>query len=286
MILFWFILNYLWIFITLVLLIWVWIWIFNQVFSQIEKDVKWKFLLWGALLVWILFLYDFSFDFLWIDREYFYLREVFNFPSVSLFITFWIAVLILITLIFKNIKNKSLLSEVGVALLAFVVLSLFWWWFWFTVLVLYYLLAAFTEEIFKFTVSNNQSENIQSKKISFLLFLSVLIWLSFSISENIFSFFNQIVSWNLTVWFILGRGVIASLIHCVSTWLIALVLINLKKWWLFLRYFIALLLWSFVHIVYNLAVVNNITWLVFLLVILCLVCLSYLFFNMDEIYNK
>ena len=286
MILFWFILNYLWIFITLVLLIWVWIWIFNQVFSQIEKDVKWKFLLWGALLVWILFLYDFSFDFLWIDREHFYLREVFNFPSVSLFITFWIAVLILITLIFKNIKNKSLLSEVGVALLAFVVLSLFWWWFWFTVLVLYYILAAFTEEIFKFTVSNNQSENVQSKKISFLLFLSVLIWLSFSISENIFSFFNQIVSWNLTVWFILGRGVIASLIHCVSTWLIALVLINLKKWWLFLRYFIALLLWSFVHIVYNLAIVNNITWLVFLLVILCLVCLSYLFFNMDEIYNK
>ncbi len=278
--------SYLWIVITLILLVWVWIWFFNRAFSHIEKSIKWKFLLWWVLLVFVLFLYDFSFDYIWLDRSNFYIRDVFNIQSVSLFIAYWIAVLILITLLFKNIKNKNLILEIWVALLSLVILSLFWWGFWFTVLILYYILAAFTEEIFKFTVSNNQVESSWLHKISFLLFLSVLMWLSFSIAENVFSFIIQFVHWDITVWFILGRWVIASLIHCVSTWLIALMLLTIKKWWLIFKYFVALLLWAFVHIVYNIAIVNNITWIVFVLVIFSLVALSYLFFNMDEIYDN
>lgn len=280
------ILKYIGIIITLVLLFRFWIRILNQLFSQLKFEVKWKSLLWWALLVWALALYDWLFDAIWVDKWLFYLRDVFNFNSVSLFIVYWLIVLVFITLLFRNIKNKKLLLEILVAILSLIILSFFWWKLWLTVLVLYYILAAFTEEMFKFTVSNNQLQRSEESKISLLLFLSVIIWLSFSIFENIYSFGLQFLNWWLTVWFILGRGVIAALIHCVSTWAIAVILMKMKKWWLVLRYFVALLLGSLIHISYNLAVVNDYTWVIFLLVVFALIFLSYLFFNMDEIYSK
>ena len=280
------ILKYIGIIITLVLLFRFWIRILNQLFSQLKFEVKWKSLLWWALLVWALALYDWLFDAIWVDKWLFYLRDVFNFNSVSLFVVYWLIVLVFITLLFRNIKNKKLLLEILVAILSLIILSFFWWKLWLTVLVLYYILAAFTEEMFKFTVSNNQLQRSEESKISLLLFLSVIIWLSFSIFENIYSFGLQFLNWWLTVWFILGRGVIAALIHCVSTWAIAVILMKMKKWWLVLRYFVALLLGSLIHISYNLAVVNDYTWVIFLLVVFALIFLSYLFFNMDEIYSK
>jgi hypothetical protein len=278
--------KYIGIIITLILLIRFWIRIYNQVFSQLKFEFKWKSLLWWALLVIILALYDWIFDLLWLDKQIFYIRDVFTFNSVSIFLLYWLIVLLLITIFFRNLKNEKLLLQIWVAILSLVILSIFWWRFWFTVLMLYYILAAFTEEMFKFTVSNNQSECIFDKKVSLLLLLSLLIWLSFSISENIYSFVVQLLGWGISIWSILGRGLIASLIHCVSTWVIAIVLMKLKNWWLLFRYFIALLLWSLIHITYNLALVNNITWCVFVLVLFAFICLSYMFFNMDEIYNK
>ena len=280
------ILKYIGIIITLVLLFWFWLWILNQLFSQLKLEVKWKSLLWWALLVCALAFYDWIFDAVWVDKWLFYLRDVFNFNSVSLFVVYWLIILVFITVLFRNIKNKKLILEILVAILSLIILSFFWWKLWLTVLVLYYILAAFTEEMFKFTVSNNQSQKSLDNKISLLLFLSVIIWLSFSIFENIYSFGLQLFNWWLTVWFIMGRGVIAALIHCVSTWVIALILMKMKKWWLILRYFVALLLGSLIHITYNLAIVNNYTWVIFLLVIFALIFLSYLFFNMDEIYSK
>ncbi|MBQ9554010.1 hypothetical protein IJU97_03500 [bacterium] len=61
-----------------------------------------------------------------------------------------------------------------------------------TALVSYYLLAAFTEESFKFTVSNNQSEVLSKKEVSSLLLLAILMGISFSLSENLLAFFMQI----------------------------------------------------------------------------------------------
>ena len=280
------ILKYIGIIVTLVLLFWFRIWILNQIFSNLKLDIKWKSLLWGALLVFALAFYDLGFDLVWIDKWLFYLRDAFNVNSLSLFLIYWLLVLVLITLLFRNIRNRKLLLEIFVAILTLIIFAFFWWIFWFAVLVLYYILAAFSEEMFKFTVSNNQSQRVFDGNVSLLLFLSVIIWITFSIFENIYSFGVQLFNDNLSVWFILGRGVIASLIHCVSTWAIAIILLKLKKWSLMFRYFVALLLGSFIHIIYNLSVVNNFTWVIFLLVILALVFLSYLFFNMDEIYNK
>ena len=280
------ILKYIGIIITLVLLFWFWIWILNQLFSQLKLEVKWKSLLWWALLVLALAFYDWIFDAVWVDKWLFYLRDVFNFSSVSLFVVYWLIILVFITILFRNIKNKKLLLEILVAVLSLIILSFFWWKLWLTVLVLYYILAAFTEEMFKFTVSNNQSQRIDENKVSLLLFLAILIWLSFSISENIYAFISQLIDWDLSVGFILGRGLIASLIHCISTWAIALVLMKIKKCGLLFRYFVALLLGSLIHIFYNISIVYNLTWLVFIFVVLALIFLSYLFFNMDEIYSK
>ena len=280
------VLKYIGVIITLLFLIWFWIWILNQIFSKLKIEIKWKSFFWWALLVWTLVLYDWIFDVLWIDKWLFYLRDVFNFNSVSLFVFYSLIVLVFITLLFRNIKNKKLLLEILVAILSLIIFAFLGWKLWLTVLVLYYILAASTEEIFKFTVSNNQSQKLLSSNISLLLFLSVIIWITFSICENLYSFIIQLFNDNLSVSFILGRGLIASLIHCVSTWAIALILMKIKKWLLVFRYFIALLLGSLIHIVYNLSIVNDLTWIIFLLVIVALVFISYLFFNMDEIYNN
>ena len=251
-----------------------------------DKEVKRKSLFWWAFLVAIIALYDWAFTTFGFNKELFYLRESFNALSVSLFLVYWLCVLLLITSLFRNINNKKILLEIAVALLSLIILSVFWRQVWFVSLVLYYILAAFTEEMFKFTVSNNQSQRIDENKVSLLLFLAILIWLSFSISENIYAFISQLIDWDLSVGFILGRGLVASLIHCISTWAIALVLMKIKKCGLLFRYFVALLLGSLIHIFYNISIVYNLMWLVFIFVVLALIFLSYLFFNMDEIYSK
>ena len=277
--------KYIWIIITLVCLVWLWIWIFNQVFSNITVKVKYKSLLWWAVLVSFLALFDYAFDFFWVDKQLFYIRNVSNISSISIFLMYCLFVLLFISLLFRNLNNNKIILEISVATLSAVIIAFLWLWTWIAVLILYYILAAFSEEIFKFTVSNNQLVKYKDNKISIILLLSVLIWLSFSISENLYSFLVQLFNEDLSIWFILGRWLIASLIHCVSTWAIALVLLKIKKWWLLFRYFVALLFGSLIHISYNLSVVNNYTWIILILVIFSLVFLSYLFFNMDEIYS-
>jgi hypothetical protein len=278
-------LKYIWIIITLICLVWLWIWIFNQVFSNITLKVKYKSLLWWSVLVSFLALFDYAFDFFWIDKQLFYIRDVSNISSISIFLMYCLFVLLFISLLFRNLNNNKIILEISVAILSAVIIAFLWLWTWITVLIFYYILAAFSEEIFKFTVSNNQMVKYKDNKISIILLLSVLIWLSFSISENLYSFLVQIFNENLSIWFILGRGLIASLIHCVSTWAIALLLMKIKKWWLLFRYFVALLFGSLIHIIYNLSVVNNYTWVILILVLFALIFLSYLFFNIDEIYS-
>lgn len=242
-------------------------------------------MLWWAVLVSFLALFDYAFDFFWVDKQLFYIRNVSNISSISIFLMYCLFVLLFISLLFRNLNNNKIILEISVATLSAVIIAFLWLWAWIAVLILYYILAAFSEEIFKFTVSNNQLVKYKDNKISVILLLSVLIWLSFSISENLYSFLVQLFNEDLSVWFILGRWLIASLIHCVSTWVIAIVLLKIRKWWLLFRYFMALLLWSFIHITYNLSIVYNYTWVIFILVIFSLILLSYLFFNMDEIYS-
>jgi hypothetical protein len=242
-------------------------------------------LLWWAVLVSFLALFDYAFDFFWVDKQLFYIRNVSNISSISIFLMYCLFVLLFISLLFRNLNNNKIILEISVATLSAVIIAFLWLWTWIAVLILYYILAAFSEEIFKFTVSNNQLVKYKDNKISVILLLSVLIWLSFSISENLYSFLVQLFNEDLSVWFILGRWLIASLIHCVSTWAIALVLLKIKNWWLLFRYFVALLFGSLIHITYNLSVVYNYTWIILILVIFSLVFLSYLFFNMDEIYS-
>lgn len=242
-------------------------------------------MLWWAVLVSFLALFDYAFDFFWVDKQLFYIRNVSNISSISIFLMYCLFVLLFISLLFRNLNNNKIILEISVATLSAVIIAFLWLWTWIAVLILYYILAAFSEEIFKFTVSNNQLVKYKDNKISVILLLSVLIWLSFSISENLYSFLVQLFNEDLSVWFILGRWLIASLIHCVSTWVIAIVLLKIRKWWLLFRYFMALLLWSLIHITYNLSIVYNYTWVIFILVIFSLILLSYLFFNMDEIYS-
>ncbi len=279
--------SYLWIIITLIILIRFWTWILNQVFSHLQNVKKWQLFLWWALLVLSLFLYEWAFSFFWIDKSLYYIRENFSFWSASLFIFYGVLILLWIMLVFHNWKNKNILLQCGIMIFSLLLLALGWEFWWLSAIVCYYLLAVFTEESFKFSVSNNKVESLEKKEVSTLLLLSLLMGLSFSISENLLAFITQLFQgWELFVSMLFWRWLIASLIHCVATWTIALVLMKMKKWGLLLRYFVALLLGFSIHIVYNLSLVYNSPLIVVCLAVFAFIALTYLVFHIDELYMK
>jgi len=280
-------LKILWIIITLILLIWFWTWFIHQVFSHLKITNKWKLFLWWIILVWILFLYEWLFTWLWIDKAAFYIRDAFNITSAWGFILYWLLALLVITLVFRNLRDKKILTQILAVLISIVVLALWWWVFWLWSLLCYYLLAAFTEEALKFTVGNNHSEKAEGKTISTLLLFSLTMWLSFSIAENLLAFIVLLLNWwEITTWMLIARWLVAALVHCVATWAIALVLMKMKKWWLLLKYIVALLLWFLIHFIYNFSSINWYAWVILLITVFSFIGLSYLLVNLDELYEK
>ncbi len=275
-----------WLLITLLVLVWFWTWFLNQVFSRLKQMSFWKFLMRGGILVGLLFAYEQFFSFFDRDKQLYFIREAISVPSVAGFLGYGLLVVSGVTLIFGQYKKKKIWLQIFVGILSLLIVVLGGVKLGLTTLVLYYLLAAFTEEIFKFTLGNNQSEASLSPSRSQLLLFSLLIAFSFSIVENLLAFWIQLfhgemISSGMLLW----RGLMASLVHCVATGLIALLLIKGKKIWLFWNYSVALFVGFFFHSVYNLSLVWGLSWLAVLVAVLWGVGLSYLLFNLDELYE-
>lgn len=279
--------QFIWFFVTLLLLIWFWTRFLNQIFSHLQQKRNWTFLFWGAVLVALLFFYEQLFTFFQRDKQLYFIREAISVPSVAGFLGYWLLVVSGITLIFGHYKKKKIWIQILVGVLSLLIVALVGVKLGFTTLVLYYLLAAFTEEIFKFTLGNNKAEASLVSSRSQLLLFSLLIAFSFSIVENLLAFWIQLfqgemISSGMLLW----RWLMASLVHCVATGLIALLLIKGKKIWLFWNYSVALFVGFLFHSAYNLSLVFGLSWLAVLIAVLWGVGLSYLLFNLDELYEK
>ena len=278
----------LWLLISLLILIWFWSRVLNQVFSRLSRErfSKWILLLRGGVLVLVLFGYERLLPLLGLDHSLLFLRENITLWSTANFLVYSLLIVIGITFIFKQIKNKKIWIQILVAVLTLIILAFIGTTLNSSTLILYTLLAASVEEFFKFTVGNNQSESTNKTSPSTLLLFSLLIGFSFGIAENVLAFVLQLIQWStITTGMLVWRGLLTALIHIVATGSIAFVMMNYRNIGLFWRYILALLLGFTIHSIYNLSLQGGLSFVSILLAVAGGIALSYLIFHLDELYE-
>lgn len=278
-----------WLLMSLMILIWFWTRFLSQIFSRFstERFSKWKLLLWWWILVALLFGYERGVALFGVNSSLMLSREQLYVWSVSVFLLYLLLVVIGIAWVFKQLHTKKIWFQIVSAFLVLILGMTVGKSVWGSNLVLYTFLLASAEEILKFSVGNNQSSTVKSKTPSALLFFSLLIAFSFSITENLLAIIVQVIyGESFTAGFLLWRGIVASLLHLIATGSIALVILKCEKLPLLIRYTFALLLGFLLHTGYNIALERWFWGITILLVLGALGILSYLMFSLDEIYEK
>jgi len=286
-----------WIIVTLVLW-YVWIWVLDFAFSgrKVKFRLSLKFFLHWFVLVWMLFLYKYFLTYFGWDARYF--LENYTISSVLVFVSYVIAIIILISLFHKHIFSNKIYSLLLSGWILFVTIWLWWYFFWINIFVMYYIISAYAEEYLKFWTGNNFMLDIDKRQPSDLIFFCLLIALWFSWIENLFYLWQSIYDsvswgWNFNLGMIAtGRGFVSTMIHLVSSWLIAYLVLffeqkehKLKKHIGFLFPILwALVVWVWLHAGYNLILYYQIKWLLIPVVVLCYFVLSYLLFKLDRMY--
>jgi len=287
-----------WIVVTLILG-YVWIWILDLAFSgrKIKFRLSLKFFLHGFLLVWILFVYKYLLLHFGWEGQYF--LENYWIGSVSIFVAYVLVVIVLISFLHKHIFSKKIYSLLFLGGTLFLTIGLGGYFVWIDVFVMYYIISAYAEEYLKFWTGNNFMLDVKKSNPSDLIFFCLLIALWFSWIENLF-YLGQVVyeavAWGevLNLWMMAtGRGLVSTMIHLVSSGLIAfLVLFFEQKEYKFKKHISlffpllwAIVVWVALHAGYNLILFYQVKWLLVPVVILCYFVLSYLLFRSDRIYG-
>jgi len=271
-----------------------WIRIINNSFRNKKYNFKTVFLIFIISVITVVFLYFYK-DILekfWLWNLV--LSENITTKAIFSFIFYCVSFLVLTALFFGNIKKKTNLNFIVVALLLFV-----WIWIggiivWINTMIIYYLISCYAEEILKFSTWENVLQtyekkwNLESKWFWNLVFFAILSGLWFSAVENIFYLVILALGWDLSTFTILWRSIFTTLLHIVATWLIAFFVIKkdknkLKYRW---RCLIWILAWFGLHALYNLSLNYWYTALTILILIWCYFILTYLLVNSDIIYQS
>lgn len=277
------------IFITIIV-IYVWIWILNEVFPD-KKSKYWvsiKILFVSLLLVSGLFFYK---TILWrFGLSELYLNNNITDKSIWLFILYCMAFLVFIWIFSGNIGKKNFLNTLWVGLVVFAGIGYGGYLTGINMIVMYYLLAAYAEEILKFGNGDSSFLGLKRNNKSDLVFFCILAGLGFSIIENLLylwvGFLNQ---WVSLVWLSIWRWIFGSLLHVVTTGLVALVVMKSlgEHRWKFILSMIAwILVWFWVHALYNLSIVNWWKFVTIPLIIISFFVLSYLLFKSDLLFER
>lgn len=266
---------------SLLTLIWFWTRLLRQVFSSLTKikvSKIWLFLR-GLALVAI---------FLGYQRLIQQFGSQFSIPSIKeqfsplAVLTFWFycgIIALILPLTFSLSKNKKIWLQIGIGLTSF----LFFFLSGNPRSLGAILLLAYSEEFFKFSIAHLHSEKANSESVSKLLLFSLLIAFSFSIAENIFAIGSKLVIGDtITGWFLLGRGLLANLIHITATGSIAYLMMKIPSKF---TPFLALGLGFWIHSLYNISLHFQQNRITILLALWGLFAIGYLLFHLDELYS-
>ncbi|MCX6824557.1 MAG: PrsW family glutamic-type intramembrane protease [candidate division SR1 bacterium] len=156
-------------------------------------------------------------------------------------------------------------------------------------LILYYLVSAYAEEYMKYSAGNNMFLANKEPNESNLIFFCILVGLGFSAVENVLYIANSIINHeNVNIInMLIGRGLVSTLIHIVSTSLIAFIMIKTKKTNSIIVPVILGIIGGFgLHSIYNLSLQYSLSYITIPIVILAFFLMTYLTFQSDIIYSS
>lgn len=276
-----------------ILAIYMRIWIINNSFKNKKYKFKTIFLIFLISAITVVFLYFYKDILQKIGLWNLALPENITAKTIFSFIFYCTSFLVLIALFFWNIKKKSSLNFIVIALLLFVWIWIWWVLVWINTMIIYYLVSCYAEEILKFSTWENvlqtyeKNESVEKKDFWNLIFFAILAGLGFSAVENILYVIVLAIWWDASMFILLSRSVFTTLLHIVATGLIAFFFIKKDKDKLNyrLKCLIWILAWFWLHALYNLSLNYGYTTLTILIIVLCYFILTYLLFNSDLIYK-
>lgn len=276
-----------------ILAIYMRIWIINNSFKNKKYKFKTIFLIFLISAITVVFLYFYKDILQKIGLWNLSLPENITAKTIFSFIFYCISFLVLIALVLWNIKKKSSLNFIVIALLLFVWIWIWWVLVWINTMIIYYLVSCYAEEILKFSTWENvlqtyeKKEPIEKKDFWNLIFFAILSGLGFSAVENILYIIVLAIWWDASMFTLLSRSIFTTLLHIVATWLIAFFLIKKdgNKLNYRLKCLIWILAWFWLHALYNLSLNYGYKIWTILILIVCYFILSYLLVNSDLIYK-
>lgn len=274
--------------ITSIVLVYVRIRIINTIFSQkkIKIWITLKVFGLGIIIVGSLFIYT---HLLWFfGQKNLALTNIINTENLLLFVTYCTIFVILITMIFKN-RYKRIAKIILIGSLFFIALAYGGFLAWINTLILYYLVSAYAEEYMKYSAGNNMFLAEKQPNESNLIFFCILIWLWFSAVENMAYVINTMInSENINIMgLLIGRGLVSTLIHIVSTSLIAFIVIKTKRANNTIIPIILGIIGGFwLHSIYNISLQYNLSYITIPMVIFAFFLMTYLTFQSDIIYSS
>ena len=274
--------------ITSILLVYVRIRIINTIFSQKKIKIWITLKIFGLAIIMVGSLFAYTYLLWYIGQKGLALTNTINTQTLLIFIAYCTILMVLVTIFLKN-RYKRIAQILLIWSLFFMALASGGFFIGINVLLLYYLVSAYAEEYMKYSASNNIFIANKEPNESNLIFFCILIWLWFSAVENIAYIANNVFN-NESVNIInvvIGRGLVSTLIHIVSTSLIAFIMIKTKKNNnIILPIILGMIGWFWLHSIYNISLQYNISYITIPMIILSFFLLTYLTFQSDIIYSS
>ena len=283
-----------WAVVVCILLWYFWIWLIQHIFAKQQRRISRKLFWTSFLLVWSLLAFNF------IIRAVFPRLEAIQNGTMSLsrrwyFLLYCGLIFLFLILLNWNWRKKQIRFLFLIWMILFAVVGFFGLKAWISATVIYYLVLAYSEEFLKIWATENEVSKTEFYS-SDLLFFSIFIALWFSIIENLFYLWSEILSSNPEwIWgLVFGRWIFTSLLHFIATGLIALLLYKLYQqqsmkdlsiWQKIWRIIVAILIWVLIHRWYNLSVQHMNLFIYIILVFGGYFLLTYLLFLTDSLYK-
>jgi len=269
-----------------IFILYIWIWLINTAFGK--NSLKGKYI-WKIILIWILLVGGLvSYKYLFSHTESGLNLNIMDNLNIKTLSIFWLyCVWILTVLLFIFRKRANIILQVFLGWAIFFLMISFWWLFlWVNSLILYYIITAYAEEYMKYTSSTTLLWDV-SNEIKDWIFFCVIIWLGFSLIENIFYLISFIdSSWNL-VSLLIGRWLISALLHVVATTTIWALYYSLKqKIFRPVALFVSIVWWVLLHWWYNLWLEYKLSIVTIPMVVFFFFLLSFFLFKSDMLYMK
>lgn len=274
--------------ITSILLVYVRIRIINTIFSQKKIKIWITLKVFGLAIVIVGSLFAYTYVLWFIGQQKLTLTNIINTKSLLLFVAYCTIFVILVTVFFKN-RYKRITQILLIWSIFFVALAYGGFVVGINSLLLYYLVSAYAEEYMKYSGGNNLFLANKEPNESNLIFFCILVGLWFSAVENILYIVNNIINnENINIMnMLIGRGLVSTLIHIVSTSLIAFIMIRIKRTNNIIMPVILGIIGGFwLHSIYNISLQYNLSYITIPIVILAFFLMTYLTFQSDIVYRS